>query len=42
MSGYTANIIAQRGVLEAGHKLLEKPFNRNALLGAVRAALDGS
>jgi FixJ family two-component response regulator len=40
MSGYTATVIAQRGVLERGTMLLEKPFTRSGLLASVRAALE--
>jgi nitrogen-specific signal transduction histidine kinase/ActR/RegA family two-component response regulator len=39
MSGYTDDVIAHRGVLEAGTLLIEKPFSALALLGRVRAAL---
>jgi two-component system, cell cycle sensor histidine kinase and response regulator CckA len=39
MSGYTDDIIAKRGVLEAGTLLLEKPFAALALLRGVREAL---
>lgn len=42
MSGYTADIIAQRGILAADIVLLEKPFTREALLRKVRAALDSA
>ncbi len=41
MSGYTDGAIAQRGELEAGVLLLEKPFSGAKLVRAVRAALDG-
>jgi two-component system cell cycle sensor histidine kinase/response regulator CckA len=40
MSGYTSNIIAQHGVLDAGIELLEKPFTRARLLQCVRRLLD--
>lgn len=40
MSGYTANVIAQHGVLDEGVRFLSKPFTRDDLAGAVRAALD--
>jgi PAS domain S-box-containing protein len=40
MSGYTANVIAQRGLLERDTMLLEKPFTRSSLLAGVRAALE--
>jgi len=39
-SGYTANIIAQRGILEEGVDYLPKPFTPNRLLAAVRGILD--
>ncbi|MCE5308802.1 MAG: PAS domain S-box protein [Acidobacteriales bacterium] len=39
-SGYTANIIAQRGILEEGVDYLPKPFTPNRLLTAVREILD--
>jgi CheY-like chemotaxis protein len=41
MSGYTDDIVAQRGVLESGVRLLQKPFTARALLESLRAALDG-
>jgi PAS domain S-box-containing protein len=41
MSGYTADIIAGRGILEPEVDLLEKPFTQEALLRRVRKALDG-
>jgi signal transduction histidine kinase/DNA-binding response OmpR family regulator len=40
MSGYTANAIAHRGVLEPGTHLIQKPFTPDQLARAVRAALD--
>ena len=40
MSGYTSNVIAQHGVLDAGVALLEKPFSAAALAQRVRAVLD--
>ena len=40
MSGYTAEIIARRGILEEGLSLLQKPFDAESLLVAVAAALD--
>jgi two-component system, cell cycle sensor histidine kinase and response regulator CckA len=39
MSGYTANAIAHRGVLDKGLHFLQKPFSRNQLAKAVREAL---
>jgi two-component system, cell cycle sensor histidine kinase and response regulator CckA len=40
MSGYTANVIAHRGVLEEGLHLMQKPFSLEKLAEKVRAALD--
>lgn len=40
MSGYTADVIAQHGVLEPGTLLLEKPFSVDALSHRVREALE--
>ncbi len=40
MSGYTANVIAHRGVLDEGVHFIQKPFARADLAVAVRAALD--
>lgn len=40
MSGYTADIIADHGVLDAGLTFLEKPFSSEALAAKVRAVLD--
>ena len=39
ISGYTDDVIAHSGVLEAGTLMLEKPFTTAALLGRVREAL---
>ena len=41
MSGYTADVIAQRGILDPEVVLLEKPFTKEALLRKVRRVLDG-
>jgi PAS domain S-box-containing protein len=41
MSGYTADIIAHRGVLDSGVHFLQKPFNRSNLATKVRQVLDG-
>jgi len=41
ISGYTADIIAERGILEPQLVLLEKPFTQEALLQKVRKVLDG-
>jgi two-component system cell cycle sensor histidine kinase/response regulator CckA len=40
MSGYTADVIAHHSVLEDGVCFLQKPFRRDELASAVRAALD--
>jgi len=39
ISGYTANVIAHRGLLEDGIMLVEKPFTRQQLADKVREAL---
>jgi two-component system, cell cycle sensor histidine kinase and response regulator CckA len=39
MSGYTANVIAHRGVLDKGVHFLQKPFSKNDLAAKVREAL---
>jgi CheY-like chemotaxis protein len=41
ISGYTADVIQFRGMLEHDVNLLMKPFNATALLARVRAVLDG-
>lgn len=40
MSGYTANVIAHRGVLDDGVNFISKPFSKNDLTLKVRQALD--
>jgi PAS domain S-box-containing protein len=40
MSGYTAELIAQQGVLNRDISLLEKPFTKEGLLRKVRQVLD--
>ncbi len=40
MSGYTADVIAHRGVLKEGIEFLEKPFSVTQLAGKVREVLD--
>ena len=42
MSGYTADVIAHRGVLEPGVQFLRKPFSLTKLASKVRKALDGA
>jgi PAS domain S-box-containing protein len=41
-SGYTSDVIATRGVLEASVDLLPKPYTPTALAARVRASLDGN
>ncbi len=40
MSGYTANVIARRGILGAGVNFIQKPFTKPDLVAKVREALD--
>ena len=40
MSGYTADIIADHGVLDSGLSFLNKPFTRQELATRIRAVLD--
>jgi two-component system, cell cycle sensor histidine kinase and response regulator CckA len=40
VSGYTQDVIAERGVLDSKVELLEKPFSSSALLARVRSVLD--
>ena len=40
MSGYTEQMVGDRGVLDSGAELLEKPFTANVLLTRVRHMLD--
>jgi two-component system cell cycle sensor histidine kinase/response regulator CckA len=40
MSGYTANVIAHRGVLEEGVSFIAKPFSLASLAKTVREVLD--
>ncbi|MCE1204828.1 MAG: PAS domain S-box protein [Holophagaceae bacterium] len=41
MSGYTADIIARKGVLEAGTDFLQKPFTREAIRMKIRQVMEG-
>jgi PAS domain S-box-containing protein len=41
VSGYTDEVIARHGVLEAQALLLQKPFSQATLAASVRAAIDG-
>ncbi len=40
MSGYTANVIAHRGILDDGVSFVSKPVSRDDLARAIRALLD--
>ncbi len=42
MSGYTANVIAHRGVLEDGVSFISKPFSKNDMAEKVRQVLDNA
>jgi PAS domain S-box-containing protein len=42
MSGYTENVIGHNGMLDAGVRLLQKPFNLRDLKSKVREVLDAS
>jgi PAS domain S-box-containing protein len=42
MSGYTANVIAHRGVLDEGINFIAKPFSCNDLAKKVKEALDAA
>jgi CheY-like chemotaxis protein len=41
MSGYTANVIAHRGVLDEGVFFIQKPFSRKDIAVKLRELLDG-
>ncbi|MEE8441382.1 MAG: hybrid sensor histidine kinase/response regulator, partial [Spirochaetia bacterium] len=40
MSGYTADVIADRGVIDEGVNFIQKPFTIQELATKVRQALD--
>jgi len=40
MSGYTANIIANQGLLKSRVTILHKPFSKNELAAKVREAME--
>ena len=40
MSGYTADVIAHRGILHEGVQFIQKPFSRLDLALKVRETLD--
>ena len=40
MSGYSSEMVAYQGAMEAGSRLLQKPFTRIDLLASVRATLE--
>ncbi len=41
MSGYTANVVVQRGILDQEFNFIQKPYNSNDLSKKIRAVLDG-
>ena len=41
ISGYTGDVIARHGILDAATHLVEKPFTRSAFLTKVRHVIDG-
>jgi CheY-like chemotaxis protein len=41
MSGYSANVIAHRGILNQGMRFIQKPFSIKELAAGVREALEG-
>jgi two-component system, cell cycle sensor histidine kinase and response regulator CckA len=40
MSGYTADVIAHRGIIDGEIFFLQKPFSKSSLIAKVREALD--
>ena len=40
MSGYTAEIIAQRGVVDDGVNFLQKPFSKDTIAAKIREVLN--
>jgi two-component system cell cycle sensor histidine kinase/response regulator CckA len=42
MSGYTNEAVSRQGVLQPGTRFIQKPFTSDALLDAIRDALDAS
>jgi PAS domain S-box-containing protein len=40
MSGYSANVISQQGIIEEGIEFLQKPFTRKILLEKIRTVID--
>ena len=42
MSGYTADVIAHRGVLDEGINFIQKPFSLKDLAVKIRAVIDSS
>lgn len=40
MSGYTSDLVAQRGVIEEGTHFIQKPFDMNSLAEKIREALE--
>jgi len=42
ISGYTADVIARHGVLDAGISFIEKPFSKRELAKKIRGVLDAA
>jgi CheY-like chemotaxis protein len=42
MSGYTADVIARHGVLDAGIAFIQKPFSKKELAKKIREVLDAA
>jgi CheY-like chemotaxis protein len=42
MSGYTADVITDKGVLDKGENFIQKPFSKKKLAELVRNVLDGN
>ena len=42
MSGYTADVISQRGAIEEGASFIQKPFSTTSIASRVRQILDAA